>query len=452
MSLTFTPAPAKKTLSTSVGVGFGSPDTLPDGSLPGEDQNVWILEASNRPPIIPGPNAIGPVASYFRVHPSALDLRFEITSGSINENASKLRKHVYEVVSFNGSQPWVSLRYPKPANVKFMIYGKLVSSIPPYTNVITLSYDSARNILKASSPCYGMVKVEYYAPYDLWLATFGYSSVPAPVVIDPMNPGDPDDEEPLAGLDPMFIMGKYRLPPTGYDPDTILCSLTLQPPTNNKQDEQLDPTRWAIMNGTDSRMPNIKLEIDAKDPVALKPGTSGKPSAGCTILITPAVVPAFNLTSGIIISSQAGGSLVVEELMTFNGSGSSQLRYQPAGSVSFEPQGNFVNRNGKPLSGVQFARPGQEVIVVDWDAQGRPTNMRPRTVNVDEIVLLDGTGYTVQGYGILKVSYSITQWRMEYRFEYNEDLKNFLPAWMVAIYNDQTATLQLSPPSLKPVK
>lgn len=452
-NISFTPTETnQRSLKTSVSVPFGS---LPDdeATLPGQNQKKWLLEPSSRPPIIPGPNEIGPVASYFRVHPSAEELRFETTSGSVNESNSKLQKHVYEVAIFSGTNRWVELRYPKAKGVKFMIYGKLVPAGPPYSAVITLSYDSSRNILKANAPCYGMVKVEYYAPYDLWLAVFGYSSKPTPVIIDPMNPGDPDDDVPLSGLDPMTIFGKYKTVPLGVDPDTILCSLALQPPTNNKQGQQLDPTTWSLGDSTNSQLPKLKLEIDPNDPVALKQGAGdGTPAAGCSILITPAIEPVYNVTAGYMISSQVGGSMIVQEILTFSGSGSAQLRYQPVGDLSLEVFGVFVDRNGRVLNGAKVAKPGESITVVDWNVLGQPINARYHTVRVDELILLDGTGYTIQGYGIVKATYAITQWRMEYRFEYDADEKEFKPAWMIATYKDQTATLQIQPPSLKKVK
>jgi len=438
-------------INTSVTATFG--DGTSSSSLPGADAKRWLLEASNRPPIVPSGPVIGTPAQYFRVHPAADELRFTTSSGTVSASVPTLQKRVFEIITFSGGDPWVLLKYPKPSGVRFELLGSLLAATPPYSAVITITYDSLRNIIRASAPCFGMVKVEYRAPYDLWLAHFEVRPLlPRPVPLpNPQNPNsypNPEDDQEPRGH-PMLILARRSNPPPDVDPDEIVASLTLTPGSGEKEGQVTEPKQWAIREGTGSLMPKLRLVIDPNSPVRLttKPG-SAIPTAGCHVLCVPAVLPTYRFTSGNFVSSEPATMAPVAEALSFSGTPSASLRFQPAGDIAIVPVGQFVNKWGTAFTPI-IRKPGETVRVVDWKSETEPINPRDRVVGVDELVCADQFGNSIAAYGLVNVDYSITAIRNEFIFDYDDATGEFMTAWIIALNGDQNATLQLSGPVMK---
>jgi hypothetical protein len=299
-----------------------------------------------------------------------------------------------------------------------------------------------------------MVRLKYRAPYDLWLARFAVRPItpkpPPPLPGNPSTYPDPEDDQP-SNVDAMMILGKRSAPPPGTDPDEIVCSLTLTPP-GSSDDTTKDETGWSIRLGTDSLMPKLQLFVDPKNPVRLitKEGDLN-PTAGCKVICVPQVMPDFQLTAGQFVANENATIDAVGEVVTFSGSASASLRYQPAGTPAVVPVGQFVNRYGHAFTPI-IAKPGETVRVVDWITETEPKNPRDRVVGVDELVCADPFGNAIPAYGIVKVDYGVTANTFDYLFDYDENTGEFKGAWVVAIFEDQTFTLQLQPPVMKSLK
>jgi hypothetical protein len=175
---------------------------------------------------------------------------------------------------------------------------------------------------------------------------------------------------------------------------------------------------------------------------------SAVPTAGCHVLCIPAVLPDYRFTSGGFVSSEPATMAPVAEALSFSGTPSVSLRFQPAGDLAITPIGQFVNKYGHAFTPL-IRKPGETVRVVDWKSETEPINPRDRVVGVDELVCTDQFGNSIAAYGLLNVDYSITATRNEFIFDYDDATGEFMTAWIIALNGDQNATLQLSGPVMK---
>jgi len=421
-----------------------------------QEGDQWIMEASKRVVKPPEGAAVGPSASYFLIFPGADKLLVETTSGSASASAIGLRKKVYEVVNFDGSNMGVALRYPKAQDVKMAVCGKMF----PYrsidlsgTSEIKLTFDSARNEVKSSKLCVGVVKVAYYAPYDLWLAVFHQNKAtitrapPIGRTVGITSGPDPEDEEAPVN-EPMLIVGRRKFPNDQQDPDEIVCSLSLEPPTWDSPDGEKKGAGGSAV-GMQSSTPTLKLMADPYNPVRLMNHPLKMLVAGCGFLCSPGITPSFTLTSGRVISSSGSTNQAIAEAVVFSGSSSGSLKYWPNGTGSYSAGDKFVDIWGEKFS-PRIGKPGDTVNMVEWSDGGMSHKaLGTRTVNGDEIVICDELGNVIPCYGFVQAEYTATVSFHEFRFDYDNNTSRFSDAWIIAMNNGRPATLQLNGPNLR---
>jgi len=107
---------------------------------------------------------------YFRVHSFTSQYELKPSIGSVTRAGTGTKKCI-EYVTFNGTRD-AGLRYPNPdsSTVKLSVVGNLFTASDATASV---KYDQVRRSVVATAACYGVVKVTYDSPYDLWKATFG---------------------------------------------------------------------------------------------------------------------------------------------------------------------------------------------------------------------------------------------------------------------------------------
>lgn len=429
------------TLSTSVSVGFNEPAPAPQGS--GGQQ--YVMEESGRPPI-----TTLPLRKYFRVHPSAAGLRLVTTSGSVSASTSYMSKAADEVVTFSGKDVLGYLRYPGATDVVYNTIGNLIGATGGTANV---TFDYARNALIADRPCFGSVHVGYRAPFDLWLATFdGVEDSPT------RANASPEDDNPNTSQ-AMSILA-YRASPTAdQDPYEVVASLTLSPPTvagTTTTPPGIPPGTTPANPGstladTKANLPQMRFEIDPAYPPRLLPAESGM-AAGVKVRIVPAVKPDIEMTSGQIVRwDENPGGLAVEQLLTFSGSMSASLQYQPEGTTTLVAVGTFVDQWGRSFSPT-LAGPGTRIGVVEWVDSNTVRNQRSRVVQADEVVVCDMFNNAIPAYGIVRAAYSYSFRTFDFRFDYDEKTSQFRSAFVVGLNNGQVANIQLTPPTMKGIK
>jgi len=442
------------TLNTSVSVPFSTGET---GSAGG---TKYVLEASNRPPIVPKAGTINGVKkAYFLVFPGAGSLNLVTTSGSANSNSSGLSKYAEDTLTFSASSVIAELRYPGAASVKIAVLGNLVPA--GGTGGPTVKFDAAKNAVVASEPCYGNVRVSYQAPHDLWLASFDSAPVKkGPLPLKDSDPPEqsiggpnPDDDVPSIEV-PLIILAHRKVSTPDQDPNEVVASLTLSPPPDDTStDEDDENPGGKSLSDSGAALPKLRFEMAPDYPPRLLPipkGTS-TPRAGCSVWVVPAVQPSIDLTAGQIVAWATVAGEPVIELLTFNNSMSQTLRYQPAGSVSMQPMGTFKDKWGNSMWG-NLRGPGSTCTVVEWMDEHTFKNPRSRTVLSDEIVACDMFGNCIPCYGAVKVTYSFTYKVFDYLFDWDYASRSFKQAFIVGSVDQQVANIMLTPPTMKGIK
>lgn len=441
---------SQKVVSTSLVVAFKGFDQG-DGSPDGKVGDRWLLEDSQRVVLPPKgyPQVAAYRASYFLAFPSADAINLFPNAGTVTPQG-KSKKKVFESLSFSGSTELrVGLRYPRPTAVVVTVVGKLINARHGDTRTITVVYDSLLNVVKTNVPCIGIVKVEYFAPYQLFMATFQPAKVGQS---DPMK--DPESEVPPAD-EPMLVVAKRKTPTIDQDADEIVASISLTPPNwdtekSGNDNTNTDPKlkrKGSVIDGTAVPAPKLAMFVDDKNPVRLlSSGTTL--SAGCKIIVVPDVNAEFHTTSGKITPGDAYGMQGILEAVNFSGSFSSTLKYQPQSPITVDVKGVFIDTYGNTFS-PNIRKPGDTVVMVTWTGPGQFKDPKPRVVNEDEIVAADSFGNAIPCYGIINVGYSTTGRSNDFEFDYDETKREFLNAWVIAQSGTQIATLQLTGPVLK---
>jgi len=421
--------------TTQVQVPFGDAETIAGDS--------FVLEQSSR--------QADPGHAYVRVHPGSAGITFSNTSGTFTRSQAGLNKRVESYETFNDSYE-VTLRYPNPRNVVVELLGRFVNSDGAVVTP-TLTFDAARRTINSSIRGYGVIKVRYDAPYDIYLATF-IQAGGGPRLINPYSSlimtrdgygfyaghGTPDDDDDpnLTGYFPMTVIGSKA------SGETHTISPTATPDS--------DTSRYNGLSATDSKLPRLRIEIDPDYPPRLiqGPGDGTRLTARCGIRVFPAVGATVISTVGSVQPGSEPKSMYVKDSISFNGSPSASLQYQPAGAVDVTRlSGYFFDRWGRQFT-PRIKLPGQTFTAVTWVNSytfGGPVS---REVGEDEIVICSGNN-SIPCYGVLEVGYTVMFKRHMYDFEYDQNTKRFRTAFVAARYGEQFASQQVQPPAMRGV-
>lgn len=420
-----------------VQVPFVDADTIAGAS--------FVLEQSSR--------EADPGRAYVRVHPGRTGITFNCTSGSFTCSQTGLTKRVETYESFNNSNT-VTLRYPQPRNVVAELIGRFINEDGVPVNP-TLSFDAARRTITSSIKGYGTLKVRYDAPYDLFLARFNQAGG-GPRLINPyrslimirdgvgffggVGTPDDDDDPTITGYFPMTVIG------TKESGETHTMSPSATPDT--------DGNAIAGMAATDSKIPRLRIEIDPDYPPRLdgRDGGAGVVSASCYLRVYPnrggARVVA---TAGSVASPGDPRSVYVRDAVSFSGSASASLQYQPAGGIDVEIlSDDFFDIWGQRFT-PRLKLPGDTFRAVTWVSPTTFGSPITRTVGPDEVIACDASGNSRPCYGVAELRYSATFRQHRYTFEYNADSKRFRTAYVAAIDGEQVAATQVNPPAMRGV-
>jgi hypothetical protein len=397
---------------------------------------------------------------YFRAH-GCEGCNLFSTSGQIVKSDSNLRKFTSEFVYFNNDTE-ARLRYPQAKDLEVEQMGKLIA--PDGENAADFDsgkgnfleptpksfvFDKAKNaIVSTVGPVYGVFLAEYTTPYDLYKATFAGScpSIESADLLD-VTQGNPDDDEAYQGRMPMIVFAERD--------GEIKASLNLSPPPCDNTGTTVGRSEM----GDGAGPPQLKIEQDPQYPPryaaqALGVMVWGPPRATCRLRLYPASAGTIKLNSGLVVQKEANIDAPATEIVTFNGSSSEKLRYQPKGSVAAYVVSHFRDIWGRTIT-PNVRLPGEYITVVQWKTRSTYTNPMDRRLEEDEIAIANPGGNAIPCYGTLEVKYVTTydQWEME--FAWDSQRQWFIPAFAIAEPNvgDEGGTSQLiNPPSARGAK
>lgn len=425
--------------TTQVQIPFADADSQ---SIAGD---TFVFEQSSR--------TANPGEAYVRLHPGSTGIAVSSTSGSFTKSQTGLYKRVESYETFSDVFE-VVLRYPEPKNVVMELVGRfLTSEGTPATP--TFTYDAARRTIRSTVKGYGVIKVRYDAPYDLWKAKFIKKASGGARIINPYSElvmtrdglgfyagfgtPDNDDDPAITGYLPMTVIGRKDKEVHTFSPS----------PTPDS-----DGNTYGAYSATGTQMPRLRLEQDPNFPPRLTKGAGVNGAvlaASCGIRLYPNVAPSMTVTAGVLRPGTEYDSVVVKDSLSFNGSASSSLQYQPAGSVSVSvSSGSFFDKWGRRFN-PDVRVPGESYTAVTWVSSTTYGNPISRTVNEDEVIICDSFGNSIPCYGVLELGYTTSYRTYTYVYEYDSTRKQFKTAFIAALAGGQFASLQVQPPSLRGV-
>jgi len=383
---------------------------------------------------------------YLRLYPAKPELLIR-TSGTIVSKGSR-NKENSEFIIFSGEGEG-SLRYPEATNVSYEVIGSTYDADGSPINT-KFTFDNTKNAIVADTPCYGVLKVEYTAPYHSYLYTFS---------------GDPCSVD--------LVNGKIQTV-GGYDVSLIVA---INAADNDKASINLTPSECGnsrfVTIDEDTKPPNMVLEVHKDFPPRIT-GISRDCGVltSCKVRQIPDIGATVDISSGkyapeqfreslllatrettlhTVVNYQEGYKEEVSDIIVFDTSYTAQLHYQPHSIVKVKPTGPFLTKWGTSIN-PNFAVPGDEIVEVEWLSERRYTNPRRRIVKEDEIVALTSGNKTIDVYGAATVSYLITYRVFDVDFK-QSNLSRPEEGWdsihLLATHEEQTAYLYIEAPSLK---
>lgn len=359
------------------------------------------------------------------------------TAGQLSRQASKLRKFVSSFAYFSGTAE-SALDYPAAEEVQITSYGKFFT--PDGTQITTpkVRMDASRNSLVMDEPAYGVVLVEYKAPYDLWRATFA-GVCPSVETSDPpadASIGSADDDREYEGLDPMVVYG--------WKDGVLKASLALDPPPCEFEEGNSFQARYQM----DAGSTRLTVREDPENRVRYA-GSAAGIAAECSVLVYPAS-PGISVTAnnGKLYSATEIEEVTIKEMVSFSGGSSARLRFPPKDVVSISAVavgGSMIDSYGRTFTPGVYTW-GDTIYSVQWLSKFAYQNKIGRTVDRDEIVITNAFRAVLPAYGSVEVTYSTQYQRHKYEFEYDEETERFLVASIVAKKDKDTGTLMLNGP------
>lgn len=365
---------------------------------------------------------------YFRGHGTS-GYTLKSTSGSISKTQTGKYKFTSEFLTFSG-QTSKPLRYPQATAVTLSIQGFLVDVNGNVVSNPTVRYNAASNAAQVDEGAvYGIVLAEYSAPYDLWLATFGGT---CPTVTDSDAPrnfvsfgtgstrsyGSPDDDEKYQGRTPMLVIAYKADSTTGII--SVDAELNMNPPPC--EDTNGDNFAARSNDGSGANPSKPRLLEDPDYPAQLVYDTVLPIAGKARLRAYPYGTYSTQIEGGRITDVSSGAQYEeVVDVLNFSGSGSSKTSFQINGSPNVNVIGFFRDIWGRTFT-PRIRLPGQEVRSVRWINQSTYTDPRLRTLEEDEIGIVDFSNVLMPCYGLLEATYNTSYRSYEVNFDYELNL------------------------------
>jgi len=365
------------------------------------------------------------------------------TSGFVSKENKNLRRFTSEFVTFTGTSI-AAIRYPNAENVTITRQGVFFDANGKTVPAPNLTYDAAKRSIVTPAPVHGIALVEYRAPYELWRATFSGNCPSVEPVSPPVDTslGAPDDDTAYTGRQPMVV--------SAWLGGKLEASLQLTPPACVYTTDEA----YTAVRRMDAKLPKLKIEEDPDDRTRLVGGETQIPGhlrGRCGLRVYPG-------RSGILLEASNGSLLpypstkydiLITETLTFNGSSSASLSYQPTGtSVAVTSVGNFTDQWDRTFA-PDILQGGDNVTSVNWVSKNTYNSPVKRRLYADEIAIANLFGVAVPCYGAVEVSYVTSYWKAHFFFDYNYSEQRFEPASFIAKDSKQTASLTLQGPTVK---
>lgn len=386
---------------------------------------------------------------YYRAH-GTQGHTMHSTSGSVSREQSNLRRFTSEFVVLQGSAIG-RLQYPKAESVSMEIRGNLIGIDGQVVSNPGVYFDAAKNaVASKSGPVYGIIEVEYQAPYDLWRAKFG-GSCPSTVSDDPVDVtnGSPDDDQEYVGRTPMLVYTTKE--------GEVKASLNLVPPPCKDSDPKKAGIRFIMGDG--AAPAHLQIEVDADHPPRYAQSIENHPlGCKCRFRVYPATIDSPHtvaVTAGKATRREvrSGRHFVkVKQILNFAGQSSLKLDYQVANSPAVKlVSSRFVDAWGRTFT-PDVRLPGDTITAVEWLSQGRYRNPEDRTLEQDEVAVANAFGNALPCYGVLEIEYqaSYDLWDLDFQYKVADSGKHsFEPAYVIAKPSgeDQGVHIRIDPPS-----
>jgi hypothetical protein len=389
-----------------------------------------VLERSNREPVAED-------EVYFRVH-GGDGYTLSCSSGTVSPADSGLSRFTSEFVYFENER-FSDLTYPGAVGATHRIIGNPVDMVG---NAVypDLYYDASKNAIASDISFYGVVLVEYQAPFDLWRARFSgvcpsiesYSA--ATVVLE--DGGSPDDDLVYEGRDPMVVYARKD--------GIVRASLPLDPPPCIIDEES---NSFFYMYNEQVELPKLLIEVSSNYPMRLINDGRLRPEAGCRIYVYPDEGDILvNVSSGELGMRRTGQARRVKQLLTFSGTSTQNLIYPPQNTtISVKIISPFIDRWGRSFL-PEFKKWGDTIVSVERSGKRTIVSSGSRAIQRTEIAVADMFGNSIDCYGAVEVEYVTGFTSYEYRMDFDFKSRSFVNAFAVASRGPQTASLALNGP------
>ena len=405
--------------STTLTFEFDSSSDL-SGSL------AWEIDTERESPAIN--------QQYLRLYPD-VDCKYFASVG-ILRYIGKSSSDVEESLTLLNSTE-VQLTKVPDGSVSLEVLGSLYGSDGGYTSA-RLTYDEASNSIKASAPCYGVLKVKYKAKYRLFMYTF-HGPGCAVNSEEPYTPGIVvafrTDQGAVADLEltPPYCGNFWggRLGSNLAEVSKISVEIHKDYP----------PRLMSVTNRLYLYVPGVPLAVEASCRVRVTPG-DGLEHIGCA----PGTLTLVADDSGLPTYEEE----IVEETVTFSNAISINLSYQPESVISYQALSDFYDAHGNRVD-VDFLSKGDTVTEADWVTSRSYTNAITRSVKNDELVAASGSvAKPVTGSAYVK--YRISSRVYELVFEPTHNSAGMLNGWKTSYVfsydGNETGLLIVTPPTL----
>lgn len=291
--------------------------------------------------------------------------------------------------------------------------------------VVSFLYDALTGQVRVSKPAYCICKATYDREYRLFLYEFGG--------VCPLKYTEG------ATLESGAIYGLYSSGSIQRN-----SSLNISPPECKYGYPVFDPNDTASQR----KLPSISMSMDPDGAPRLVANSDGSLYAECLFRLyaNGESASVMSTSSGWVWPTGVVKAESVTDTLTFQNQASSSLSKHPAGSVGIE-QLLYIS------GGNAYVGPGMMVTdakPVPGDSKAYTDPVR-RTVGYTEVVSTNGFIVT-NSFSIIKAMYSSHSVLYKFRFAYDNELKEFIPAHVYAGMSDGRATtMQLTPPSMKSV-
>lgn len=445
---------ASRPITTTLTLPFGDADTA---------RLVWETDPRREPPEF--------YQEYLRLYPINVPIYFT-NSGNLGK-LSDQSEVMDDVLVFDGNDE-ASIHYPEVQVLAIKQYGKFYD-LNGNPTITSFSFDPIRNLISSSKAGYGAIEVQMRVNYTLFLFTFAGGPCPGTL--------QPPYTHPTVSIGSVAWGGYSGTVGSSFSASGITTTATtddaaIRTPFHEAVVVAIDNNRGAtaltrldppecerqefyVNKGTEAELPRVDIREDPQFPYSVRyletqKANSTHPMYGAAgLLVIPSdsnIQVNVNLNDATLIKRPTKkGGYQKEESLLFSGSGSLNLEFQPAGSVSYKKQGNFLNKWGSSVS-VDFRFYGDKVTEVDWVNESTYRNPRQREVNPDEIVAVNSWGRVIEVFGVVDVAYSYTFDYYEIRVPYQGGSYTmrdvYLSAFRVNNGQVESGTLYLEGPSL----